>query len=136
MAVTATVSNNCTISTNPVAFGSYDPIVAQASASLDGAGSVVIACTKGAVTTVALDAGANSSAGARRLAAGSSYINYQLYSDSNRSTAWGSDAGSTVAPGAAPSKAARTLTVYGRITGGQDVPAGSYTDTITATINF
>ena len=40
MPVSATVSDNCTITTNQVAFGSYDPIVAQASADLDATGAV------------------------------------------------------------------------------------------------
>ena len=37
---------------------------------------------------------------------------------------------------AAPSRAARTFTVYGRVPAGQDVVAGPYTDTVVATINF
>jgi spore coat protein U-like protein len=37
---------------------------------------------------------------------------------------------------AAPSKAARTFTVYGQVPAGQDVGAAAYTDTVLATINF
>jgi spore coat protein U-like protein len=36
----------------------------------------------------------------------------------------------------AVSKAASSLTVYGRVAAGQDVPAGSYSDTVIATITF
>ena len=136
MPVSATVANNCTITTNPVAFGSYDPIVAQASADLDATGAVVIACTKGAVTTLGLDTGANVSAGARRLASSGNFLTYELYQDSSRSTVWGNSGAALFNSGTSPSKDARTFPVYGRVTGGQDVTAGSYTDTVVATVNF
>src|SRR5437016_6746354 len=60
LSVTATVSNNCTISTAALAFGAYDPIVTHASTALDGTGTVTIACTKGATTTIGLDTGTRS----------------------------------------------------------------------------
>ena len=136
LAVSATVANNCTITTNAVSFGAYDPIVAQASANLDTTGSVVIACTKGAVTTIGLDTGANASGAIRRLGSAGSFLTYELYQDSARATVWSNSGAGLLSIVAAPSKAARTYTVYGRVTGGQDVPAGTYTDTIVATVNF
>ncbi len=64
-------------------------------------------------------------------------MTYQLYSDSGRTTVWGSTSGgATLAVAAPTSKAATTYTVYGRITGGQDVAAGNYGDTVVATVNF
>ena len=136
MAVSATVVNNCTITTNPIAFGTYDPIVAQASSPLDAPGAVVLTCTKGAVTTVGLDGGVNGTSGARRLASSGSFLTYELYQDSSHSTVWGNDGAALYNSGTSPSKDARTFQVYGRLLGGQDVPAGSYTDTITAIVNF
>ena len=136
MPVSATVSDNCTITTNQVAFGSYDPIVANASANLDAAGAVIIACTKGAVTTLGLDTGTNPSGGTRQLVSSGSFLTYELYQDSSRSTVWGDSGAALFNSGTAPSKAARTFPVYGRIVGNQDVPAGSYTDSIVATVNF
>ena len=136
MPVSATVTNNCTITTNPIAFGSYDPIVANATTDLDATGAVVIACTKGAVTTLGLDTGANSSASTRRLASSGDFLAYELYQDSNRSTVWGNSGAALYNSGTSPSKGARTFQVYGRITSGQDVQAGAYTDTIIATVNF
>ena len=70
LAVSATVTNNCTISTTALAFGSYDPVVANASANLDGTGTVVVACTKGATANIGLANGANFFAGARRMSNG------------------------------------------------------------------
>jgi len=135
LTVNASVSNNCTISAAAIAFAAYDPVVANASTNLDGEGRVTIACTKGAVPTIGLGAGANSSGSVRRLAAGGEMLTYELFSNSSRSTVWNGGSG-VVTTVAAPSKAPRDFTVYGRIPGGQDVAAGSYTDTIVATVNF
>ncbi|HUM14049.1 MAG TPA: spore coat protein U domain-containing protein, partial [Candidatus Nitrosotalea sp.] len=38
LGVSATVAKNCSISTTPVAFGAYDPIVTNATNPLDGTG--------------------------------------------------------------------------------------------------
>ena len=137
LALSASVSNNCTISTSAVGFGSYDPVVVNASAALDGTGTVSIACTKGATTTIGLDLGSNASGSTRRLTDGSSnYLTYELYQDSGRTTVWGNAGAGLLSPVAAPSKAARNFTVYGRVTSNQDVAAGSYSDTVVATVNF
>lgn len=136
LSVSASVANNCTISSNAISFGSYDPIVAQATANLDAAGSVVITCTKGATTTIGLDTGANASGGERRLGSAGNYLTYELYQDSSRSTVWSNTGAGLLTVAAAPSKAARTYSVYARMTGGQDVPAGTYSDTVVATVNF
>jgi spore coat protein U-like protein len=137
LSVTASVNNNCTISTAALAFGTYDPVVTNASAVLDGTGTVTIACTKGATATIGLGLGNNPSGSTRRMTDGSgNYLTYEAYQDSSHSTVWGTSGAGLLTPAAAPSKAARNFTVYGRIAGNQDVPAGSYTDTVTATVNF
>jgi spore coat protein U-like protein len=137
LGVSATVTNNCTISTAAVAFGSYDPVVAHASTDLDSTGTVTVACTKGATATVGLGLGSNASGSTRRMSdGGSNYLDYELYQDNGRTTVWGNAGVGLYSPGAAPSKAARNFTVYGRVTGNQDVPAGSYSDTVVATVNF
>ena len=137
LGVSATVTNNCTISTAALAFGSYDPVVANASTNLDGTGTVTVACTKGAVATVGLGLGSNASGSTRRMANGATeFLTYELYSDSGRTTIWNNSGGGFYNPGAAPSKVARDFTVYGRVTSDQDIPAGSYNDTVVATVNF
>lgn len=137
LSVSATVTNNCTISTAALTFGSYDPVVANASANLDGTGTVTVACTKGATATVGLGLGSNAAGSVRRMKdSGTNYLTYELYRDSARSTVWGNSGAGLLSPGAAPSKAPRSFTVYGRVTSNQDVPAGSYSDTVVATVNF
>src|SRR5438552_11487927 len=81
------VSNNCTISTAAVAFGAYDPVVANAAAALDGTGTVTIACTKNTAATIGLGLGSYASGAQRRMSDGAgtpSYANYELYQDSGR----------------------------------------------------
>jgi spore coat protein U-like protein len=136
IAVSASVTNNCTISTQALAFGSYDPVVANATANLDGTGRVTVACTKGALATIGLGTGGNAAGSSRRLADGSgNYLTYELYQDSSRSSVWNTGAG-LLSMTPAPTRAARDFSVYGRIPGAQDVPAGSYADTVVATVNF
>ena len=137
LAVSATVTNNCTISTTALAFGAYDPVVANASTNLDGLGGIVVACTKGATADIGLGLGANMSGTTRRMVAGgTNYLTYELYKDSGYATVWGNAGTAQLNTGAAPSKAARTFTVYGRVASNQDVPAGNYSDTVVATVNF
>ena len=135
LAVSATVANNCTISTAPVAFGSYDPVDVNAAANLDGAGTVTIACTKGSTTPIDLDLGANEDGTTRRMVSAGNFLTYELYTDATRADVWGTGVDGQTPP-AAPNKNARAFTVYGRVPSGQDVPAGSYADSITATVNF
>jgi len=141
LSVTASVAANCSISTTAVAFGAYDPVVANAVAAIDQTGTVSVNCTSGANATVTLGQGANAGGGStdavpvRRMSDGvTSFLNYTLYSDAGRTTAWGNTGGTGQAHLGTGSAA--NLTVYGRLPGGQAVPVGSYTDTVVATITF
>lgn len=141
LSVSATVVDNCTISTTALAFGNYDPIVANASSNLDGTGTVTITCTLNDAVTIMLgqglyaDAGSTDAAPARRLKdGGTNHLSYALYSDSGRSVVWGNDA--TVDLDATGTGAAEEHTVYGRVASGQNKPAGSYSDTVVATVTF
>lgn len=140
LSVTATVSNNCTITTSAVAFGAYDPVSANASTALDGSGTVTVTCTSGASTTITLGQGANAATGStdaaplRRMAAGTNFLSYSLFQESARTTTWGNTAGTGKAHTGTGASAA--ISVFGRVTAGQNVPAGSYADTVVATITF
>jgi spore coat protein U-like protein len=141
LSVTASVTANCTITTAPVAFGAYDPVVANATTALNGTGTVSVTCTSGDSTTVTLGQGANAGGGStdaapvRRLNDGATdYLSYSLYQDAGRSTVWGNTAGTGVAY--TGTGTVTVLTVYGAVAAGQNVPAGSYSDTVIATITF
>ena len=135
--VTGTVTANCTISTAGISF-TYDPVAANASSNATATGTVTIACTKGSAPFIGLDNGLNAglaSAGPRamRLGATANYLGYDIYWPGT-TTSWTTAA--PYVPSAPPSKAARTFNMDGAAIGGQDVPVGSYTDTVTATVNF
>ena len=139
LSVGATVATNCTITTTAVTFGSYDPVSANAAADLDAAGAVNVNCTSGSAATITLGQGSNADTGStdaapvRRMKdAGTDYLTYQLYSDSGRSAVWENVTGvSHTGTGAAVA-----VSVYGRVTSAQNVPAGTYADTVVATVTF
>ena len=68
----------------------------------------------------------------RRLANGTNYLPYQLYKQDG-STVWSS---ASPVSYTSTSKAQAPLTLVGKIPAGADIPAGSYSDTVVATINF
>jgi spore coat protein U-like protein len=141
LSVTASVSANCTISTSPVAFGAYDPVSANAATALDGTGTVTVTCTSVSSATITLGQGSNANTSStdtvplRRMTDGSAnFLSYFLYQNAGRTTVWGNTAGTGV--GHTGTGTATAITVYGRTTAGQNVPAGSYADTVVATVTF
>jgi spore coat protein U-like protein len=133
LAVSADVIDNCTISTTALTFGNYDPIVTNLSAELDNTGMVTITCTKDDVVSVALGMGENAVDTQRKMADGAELLNYSLFSDPGRLTVWNDSVNPVSATGTG---AAQNLTVYGRVDAGQNVSAGTYTDTVIATVTF
>lgn len=137
--VTATVANNCTITAGAVNFGAYDPIGANLAADLDQTGSLTVQCTKSATPSgVALGVGSNAglgSYGTRAMSNGTDHLGYELFTTSTRNTVW--NAANMMTP-AGPFGVTHTstMTIYGRVGKAQDVSAGSYTDSVVATINF
>lgn len=143
--VQAAVIGNCTISAVNINFGNYDPVVANNTTGADkySNGTVTVACTKGTPNVwIGLDAGSNGASASgttRAMADGSgNFLSYDLYlADPN--PAPGAVWGNTQATGkayVAATKNATGITVFGRTPKGQDVAAGSYSDSITATINY
>jgi len=132
--ISANVKKSCSISTAGITFTDYDPLAATSNTAN---GSVTIACTKGSVTPIGLDLGANNSGTDRRMLNGTSnYLTYELHKTSASGPNWGNADPDWFTPAAAPDKNPRTFTVYGVIPAGQDVPEGTYTDTVVATVNF
>ena len=132
--VSATVVKACTISTTALSFGNYDPTSGSA---VDGSSTVTVNCTNGTQYNVGLNAGTGSGAtiSSRKMTQGSYSLSYALYQDSARSSNWGNTVGTDTISGTA-SASPTSLTVYGRVPAGQNVPAGAFSDTITATITY
>lgn len=124
--VTATVVNTCSATATNLGFGTYVNV------TIDATSTVSVTCTSGGAYTVGLSNGANYSAPNRRMTNGSAFLNYELYSDAGRLTVWND----TTTVAGTGSGSAQDLTVYGRLPGTQGLIAGSYTDTITATVTY
>ncbi|MEZ5663368.1 MAG: spore coat U domain-containing protein [Burkholderiaceae bacterium] len=129
--VTATVSAACVVTTLPVAFGVYNPTLGTV---LDGTGTVSVTCTNGTAYTVGLDGGSQADVAARAMVNGADLLSYQLYSDALRASAWGDTVGQLVS--ATGTGLPVSHTVYGRVAASQNVPAGSYSDTVNVTVTY
>ena len=140
MSVSATVRHACSIDTTPMAFGTYDGVVANASSALHATATVISTCTSGAAALITMNAGASAGSGStnapvRRMTAGpGKYLDYQIYSDVSGETVWGNTALTGVA--LTGTGASQTLTVYGSIPSAQMVPQGDYSDQISITITY
>lgn len=131
LTVTATVTSNCSLSGGTLAFGTY---VSGQTTNLDVQGSInYVNCPVGTLT-FELDNGANASGTQRRMKSGSSFLNYEIYKTSARTSRWGTATDAVqlqLLQGGGGS-----VPVYGRIFSGQAVAPGSYSDTVTITLTF
>jgi spore coat protein U-like protein len=128
--------NVCTISTTSVAFGSYDVF---SGANVDSTGTVTINCGSSVRNlTVSLSKGASGTYANRTMVKSGENLAYNLYTNAACTIVWGDGtAGTQTYFNADPPNSTNVvLTIYGRITALQDVSAGAYSDTITATINW
>jgi len=132
----AQAGNSCTISTTSVAFGSYDVF---SGADVNTTGTVTINCGSAVRDlTVTLSKGQSGTYSNRTLVKGAETLAYNLFRDAACTSVWGDGTAGTQTYFNAdpPNNTNVVLTIYGRITALQDVSAGAYSDTITATINW
>ena len=126
----------CTISVTSVNFGSYNVFGGSAT---DSTGTITVNCNNTAHNiSVTLSKGASSTYNPRTMLRGAEALSYNLFRDAARSSIWGDGTASTstYTDNNPPNATNITLTVYGRVPAGQDVSAGSYSDTVAAVINF
>ena len=129
----ATIS--CTISAVGVNFGAYDVFSASPD---DSTGSVTYTCTSikpNDRILIDLSHGNAPTFSPRQMKKSAEILTYNLYLDAARTQIWGDNTGGSSHVNIKPDPTA-TITIYGRIPAGNDVTAGSYTDTVIATINF
>ena len=123
--------NACTITATGVAFGTYDP---KSATPDSGYGTIALDCHPSARPVIALGAGFGGSLLERRMRNGASSPVYNLYTDAGFSRVWGDGTGGTVT--VPVERRTSTTTVYGRIPPGQNVTAGTYSDTLIVTVVF
>lgn len=130
--VSATVVKQCTVSANPLDFGSANLLTANADATT----TLQVQCTNSTPYQIGLDNGQNASGTTRRMAGGSSeFVTYELYSDANRSQRWGNAQNSDTAIGTG-NGASQNTTVYGRIAPQSTPSPSTYTDTVTVNVFY
>jgi spore coat protein U-like protein len=147
---------SCTVSSNGLAFGSYDPVSATATSST---GFMSVTCTPSctvntctqAFVTVSLTKGSSGSYTLRTMKQGSAKLGYNIYTKAGGTTVFGDGSGvsSTITycvPVAGSPCVNATYTgtsgqpfsipAYGQITAHQDVASGAYVDSLTVTVAF
>lgn len=131
--VTANVQTNCTINAQNLNFGSYT------GALLDGTTTLTVDCSNGSAFNIGLSAGTapGATVSTRKMTgpSGSDLLPYTLSRDSAHTLNWGNTVGTDTQAGTGTG-ANQTFTVFGEIPAGQFTTAGSYLDTITATLTF
>jgi spore coat protein U-like protein len=117
-------------------FGSYNVF---SSSPVDSTGTIVYRCS-GDVdgVLIAITKGQSPTFLPRQLEKGAEELSYNLYRDAARTLVWGDFSSGTSAyiqidP---PNNQNVSLTVFGRIPPGQDISAGSYSDTVTVVVLF
>ena len=139
LSVSTTVNQICAASSPTLDFGAYNPITTNATADLDSSTSITVSCAFDGSVTLAFDLGTNALAGhcgpspQRCMANGNNYLSYNIYaSSSDRSSGapWTSPATETISGGSS------TISIYGKVPGGQDASVGTYTDSVVATVYY
>jgi spore coat protein U-like protein len=120
--VTATVQAACSVAATDLVFGNY---LASAAGPTDSTSTITVTCSNG--TNYAVGVGATPMA--RTMAGPGGNLNYGMFNEAARSTAFGVAA-------ASGSGAGQAYTVYGRIPAGQFLQAGNYSDTVTVTVTY
>jgi spore coat protein U-like protein len=141
MTVSSSVTATCVISAAPLSFAAYNTVT---TINVDATAVLTFTCTAGTTgIQITLGQGLNPASGTsdavplRQMTnGGAGRLAYFLYQETGRTTVWGNTL-ATAPAAVVGTGAAQTATVFGRIPSGQTtVPAGAYTDTVVATVNF
>lgn len=140
LTITLIVARACTVKAFSIDFGNYDTVGVNVATPLDATAPIDVRCTSGTTATVTLGVGMHALGGERRLmSAGGNYLRYNVFLDATRASVWNDV---TVKSGTSASMNTPVMlnpggsVLFGRVFAGQDVPAGSYKDTLQATVNY
>ena len=133
--VTARVNAVCEVTADNLDFGAYS---AQDGSPLRGESLLKATCTPGVSYQIGLNQGTSPGAAVEQrkmVSAASVALEYQLYSDSARSSIWGNTPGTDTVTDVGTGLR-QDHTVYGNVPAAQLVPADNYEDTITVRIYY
>ena len=122
----------CSLNFTGVIFGRYDYFN---NAALHSTGNIHVNCPNGVGYNITLSASTGTST-QRIMGSGAHSLNYKLFSTANHAFVWGDATNGSVAVSGSGTGNTINHVVYGRIPPHQNVPAGSYSDTITVVITF
>ena len=128
--VTATVLNSCNVTATDLAFGDYDPTAGN----VDSTSTITTTCTAGTNYSIALGQGQNTNRQMKH-ASGPELLDYELYQPEGYTIVWVDVGGATVAQKSTTVVPVNYI-VYGRVTGGQYVTAGAYSDEVLVTVTY
>lgn len=131
--VTITITESCDIHTTAATDVNFNTH-SRSAGTADAAGALSVNCTLDTNFQIALGDGAHHDGSTRRMSGGTSYVPYGLYQDASRTLVWGNMVGTNTLGGQGTGVAV-SVPVYGRATS-LNAPAGTYTDTVQATITY
>lgn len=144
MAVSANITASCTLSTNPLAFGSVTSTNTAPSLANGRFVQVnaVVNCTSDSPFNVGINYGANAAGFQRRMSNGAtSFLNYDVFVNGFESVSYDlvSNYGSAAnynSPLTGNSLQPNNVPIYGVLSQQTTPVTGTYTDTLTVTVNY
>lgn len=140
----AAVTFTCTVNASSIAFGNYNPLSPVGDAAV---GSWTVTCNaigSGTATvagTLALSTGLSGRYASRTMKSGLNALQYNIYLTPAYTQIFGDGSAGTFAPSDSGTVSAGQVyqvngNMYGFVPPSQDVPAGSYVDSIVVTVTY
>lgn len=123
----------CTIGASSMVFGLYNPLGLN---SVETVSDVDVICTDSTSYTLSLSSGQSGFTPRRLQSSNNATLEYNLFTDVTYQIIWGDNTQGTSRVSGNADAAGTQHNIYGLIPGGQNVPAGHYTDTIIITIEY
>ncbi|MFT3726180.1 MAG: spore coat U domain-containing protein [Hyphomonadaceae bacterium] len=136
------VKCTCSVTGNTISFGSYAP---TAPGDVKVAADISVTCKAFVLGVISyeiqLGPGIYGTLSDRKMSNGASLLSYNIYTNAARTIIWGDGAGGTGVVGdsyllALNATRTETVSMYAKLGAGQNVSAGSYSDTIVATVVY
>jgi spore coat protein U-like protein len=127
--VVATVEASCTLNGGTLDFGPY-----RSEESKQARTSISYRCPEGMEISLSMGPGREADGPARAMQrdGGDGALRYQLYQDAGRSQVWGDQGDALTIPSTDDGET--SVDVFGVIEAGQEVPPGTYRDTVVITL--